>query len=110
MASAAIWAALIVPPQYVKREDGSRIVIVPSPSWKQEFGAIFDLMTPIKASKLPSKGFHGIKVGSWIVPPLVFLIPMFFNSIFYYTYQFGTNCKFISPEIVLMLPFKRQKY
>lgn len=106
MASAVVWAALIVPPQHVRREDGSQITVELSPSWKQEFTAIFDLMTPVRASKTPSTGFKGIKVGGWIVPPLVFMIPMFFNSIFYYTYQFGTNCKFLLPEIVLMLPFK----
>ncbi|KAL2826168.1 major facilitator superfamily domain-containing protein [Aspergillus pseudoustus] len=67
-----ILGAFLCNPLFVKRKDGSRIIMMKNPTWKSEITGLF----------------HTLRT-DWY---LVFLFPMFFASNWFYTYHFqGVN-------------------
>ncbi len=61
------WA--LVDARQVKRNDGSRVVLMKNPSWMSEFLGLWETL----------------RTDTWVV----FLFPMFFASNWFYTYQFN---------------------
>jgi len=68
MATGFVLAAFLCNPKYVKRSDGSRIILMKNPSWKSE---LLGLVETLKTD--------------WYI---VFLFPMFLASNWFYTYHF----------------------
>ncbi|KAL1919918.1 uncharacterized protein VTP21DRAFT_1850 [Calcarisporiella thermophila] len=68
-------AIFLLPPNWVRRKDGSRAVLVKHPNWIKESIEIFKLVTNKK---------------------LMLLFPMFWYSNWFYAYQFGINEAYFS--------------
>jgi MFS family permease len=68
MATGFVLAAFLCNPKYVRRSDGSRIILMKNPSWKSE---LWGLVETLKTD--------------WYI---VFLFPMFLASNWFYTYHF----------------------
>jgi MFS family permease len=67
MVTGAILALALCNANNVRREDGSKVILMKNPSWKSEFKGLFETITS--------------------APWVVLLFPMFFASNIFYTYQ-----------------------